>query len=29
VERYYTDTLMFDRYRQVYDRALVATPGAA
>ena len=29
VERYYTDTLMFDRYRQVYDRALAATPGAA
>ncbi|MHA7599541.1 GT4 family glycosyltransferase PelF [Alicycliphilus sp. T452] len=29
VERYYTDTLMFDRYRQVYERALARTPGAA
>lgn len=22
VERYYTDTMMFDRYRSVYDKAL-------
>ena len=29
VERYYTDTLMFDRYRQVYEHALARTPGAA
>jgi len=29
VERYYTDRLMFDRYRQVYERALARTPGAA
>jgi polysaccharide biosynthesis protein PelF len=25
VERYYTDTLMFDRYRQIYENALQAT----
>lgn len=25
-ERYYSDTLMFDRYRKVYARALVQTP---
>ena len=29
VERYYTDTLMFDRYRRVYDRALAHAPGVA
>ena len=29
VERYYTDTLMFDRYRQVYEGALARNPGAA
>ncbi len=29
VERYYTDTLMFDRYRQVYEDALARNPGAA
>ena len=29
VERYYTDTLMFDRYRQVYESALARNPGAA
>ncbi|MBS0291302.1 MAG: GT4 family glycosyltransferase PelF [Proteobacteria bacterium] len=29
VERYYTDRLMFDRYRQVYERALTGAPGAA
>ena len=29
VERYYTDTLMFDRYRQVYERALTYAPGVA
>ena len=29
VERYYTDTLMFDRYRRVYDRALALAPGVA
>ncbi|MBS0392889.1 MAG: GT4 family glycosyltransferase PelF [Proteobacteria bacterium] len=29
VERYYTDRLMFDRYRQVYERALASAPGAA
>ena len=28
VERYYTDTLMFDRYRQVYEGALARNPGA-
>ncbi len=27
VERYYTDTLMFDRYRRVYERALAQTEG--
>ncbi len=28
VERYYTDTLMFERYRQVYEHALAQNPGA-
>ncbi len=28
VERYYTDTMMFDRYRAVYDKALAPTQGA-
>ncbi|HQQ70693.1 MAG TPA: glycosyl transferase family 1, partial [Alicycliphilus sp.] len=28
VERYYSDTLMFDRYRQVYEGALARNPGA-
>ncbi|WP_179135011.1 GT4 family glycosyltransferase PelF, partial [Azospirillum brasilense] len=27
VERYYTDTLMFDRYRRVYERAFEQTEG--
>ena len=25
VERYYTDTMMFDRYRKVYEKALLGT----
>jgi len=28
VERYYTDKMMFDRYRQVYESALSQTRGA-
>jgi len=28
VERYYTDTMMFDRYRAVYETALARTEGA-
>ncbi|MBS0494658.1 MAG: GT4 family glycosyltransferase PelF, partial [Proteobacteria bacterium] len=28
VERYYTDTLMFERYRQVYEHALAQNAGA-
>ncbi len=28
VERYYTDTMMFDRYRTVYEAALARTEGA-
>ena len=28
VERYYTDTMMFDRYRAVYDKAFRQAPGA-